>query len=153
MQIIELIGQYGGWSWIIAGLVLLALELILPGGVLVWLGAAAVVTGVVALLGLVPFSIQWVLFGVLSLAGVAGWLGLARRRKPTESDRPLLNKRAEQFIGQQAQLTEAISGGFGRARLGDSTWRVTGPDLPKGTSVRVTGAEGTVLRVEGDASA
>ena len=150
MQVIELIGQYGGWSWIIAGLILLALELIVPGGVLVWLGIAGVITGIVTLLNLAPFSIQWVLFGALSIAGVVLWLTVARRRKAYESDRPMLNKRAEQLIGQQAQLTEAISGGFGRARLGDSTWRVTGPDLPKGTSVRVTGAEGTVLKVEGE---
>ena len=150
MQVIEVIGQYGGWSWIVAGLILLALELIVPGGVLVWLGIAGVITGIVALLNLAPFSIQWVLFGALSIAGVVLWLTFARRRKAYESDRPMLNKRAEQLIGQQAQLTEAISGGFGRARLGDSTWRVSGPDLPKGTSVRVTGAEGTVLKVEGE---
>lgn len=148
MQIIDLIGQYGGWSWIIAGLILLALELILPGGVLVWLGAAAVVTGIVALFDLAPFSIQWVLFGALSLAGVAAWLGLARRRKPTESDRPLLNLRAAQLVGQTAELSEAINGGFGRARLSDTTWRVSGPELPRGARVRVTGYDGTVLRVE-----
>lgn len=148
MQIIEIIGQYGGWSWIVAGLILLALELILPGGVLVWLGSAAVVTGIVALLNLAPFSIQWVLFGLLSLAGVAAWLGLARRRKLDESDRPLLNLRAAQLVGQTVELTEAISGGYGRARHGDTTWRVSGPDLPKGLRVRVTGYDGTVLAVE-----
>lgn len=148
MQVIELIGQYGGWSWIVAGLVLLGFELIVPGGVLVWLGIAGIITGIVALLNLAPLSIQWVLFGALSIAGVVLWLTFARRRRLDETDRPLLNKRAEQVIGQQAQLTEAISGGFGRAKVGDSTWRVTGPDLPRGASVRVTGAEGTVLTVE-----
>lgn len=150
MQVLELIGQYGGWSWIIAGLILLALELIMPGGVLVWLGIAGVITGIVALLNLASFSIQWVLFGILSIAGVIGWLTIARRRKLDESDRPLLNARAQQVIGQTAQLTEAISEGFGRAKLGDTTWRVAGPDLPRGTSVRVIGAEGTVLKVERD---
>jgi hypothetical protein len=148
MQIIELIGQYGGWSWIVAGLILLALELVLPGGVLVWLGLAAVVTGIAALFQLAPFSIQWVLFGVLSIAGVSAWLGLARRRKLDQSDRPFLNRRAAQLVGQHAELTEAISGGFGRAKIGDSTWRVTGPDLPRGAHVQVTGFNGTTLTVE-----
>jgi hypothetical protein len=152
MQIIELISQYGGWSWIVAGLILLALELVMPGGVLVWLGAAAVVTGIVALFQLASLSMQWVLFGVLGIAGVAAWLGLVRRRKIDESDRPLLNLRAAQLVGRNAELTEAISSGFGRARIGDSTWRVSGPDLPKGTRVRVTGYEGTVLTVEAEAS-
>ena len=150
MQIVALISQYGGWSWIAAGLVLLALELIMPGGVLVWLGAAAVVTGLIALLNLAPLSIQWVLFGALSIAGVALWLVVARRRKLDVTDRPLLNRRAAQWVGQHAELTEAISQGFGRARLGDTTWRVAGPDLPKGSRVRITGFEGTVLTVEAD---
>ena len=154
MQIIALIGQYGGWSWIIAGLILLALELVMPGGVLVWLGLAAIVTGIAALFQFAPFSIQWVLFGVLSIAGVSAWLGLARRRKLDQSDRPLLNKRAEQLVGQHTELTQAISGGFGRAKFGDTTWRVTGPDLPKGARVRVTGFEGTTLTIveNGEAS-
>lgn len=151
MQIVELISEYGGWSWIVAGLVLLALELIMPGGVLVWLGAAAVVTGIVALLQLAPFAIQWVLFGVLSLAGVVGWLMLMRGRKGPDSDRPLLNLRAAHHVGRTAELTEAIVDGFGRAKLGDSTWRVSGPDLPRGARVRVTGYEGTVLQVEAEA--
>lgn len=148
MQIIEIISEYGGWSWIVAGLVLLALELFLPGGVLVWLGAAAVVTGVVALLNLAPFSIQWVLFGLLSLAGVAAWLGLARRRKLADSDRPLLNLRAAQLVGQTVEITEAINGGYGRARHGDTTWRVSGKDTPKGRRVTVTGYDGAVLAVD-----
>ena len=151
MQIIELISQYGGWSWIVVGLILLALELIMPGGVLVWLGAAAVVTGIVALMQIAPFAMQWVLFGVLSLAGVVGWLTYMRGRKETESDRPLLNRRAAQLVGRHAELTEAIVDGFGRARLGDSTWRVSGPDLPRGARVRVTGYDGTVLTVETEA--
>ncbi len=151
MQIIAFISEYGGWSWIVAGLVLLALELVVPGGVLVWLGTAAVITGVVALLQLASLSIQWVLFGVLGIAGVAAWLGLARKRKLDESDRPLLNLRAAQLVGQTAELTEAISSGFGRAKFRDSTWRVSGPDLPKGTRVRVVGYSGTVLTVEAKA--
>lgn len=150
MQLLELIGQYGGWSWIAAGLILLALELIVPGGVLVWLGAAAVVTGVIALFNLAPLSIQWVLFGALSIAGVAAWLGLNRRRKLDESDQPFLNRRAAKLVGEHAELVEAISDGFGRARFGDGTWRVTGPELPRGTRVRITGYDGTVLTVEAD---
>jgi membrane protein implicated in regulation of membrane protease activity len=45
-------------------------------------------------------------------------------------------------------LLEPISGGYGRARVGDSVWKVSGPELPAGTRVRVTGADGTVLTVE-----
>ena len=32
-------------------------------------------------------------------------------------------------------------------KIGDSIWRVEGPELPKGTRVRVLGVDGTLLKV------
>ena len=49
-----------------------------------------------------------------------------------ESDQPLLNRRGEQLIGRIATLTEPIKDGRGRVRIGDTMWRVSGPDLPAG---------------------
>ncbi len=37
--------------------------------------------------------------------------------------------------------------GHGRIGLADGSWAVTGPDLPAGATVEITGVEGTVLRV------
>jgi hypothetical protein len=47
-------------------------------------------------------------------------------------------------VGQRGALLLPIVNGRGRIRLGDSSWSVTGPDLPAGMSVEVTGIEGTV---------
>ncbi|HEY0917405.1 MAG TPA: NfeD family protein [Solimonas sp.] len=33
-------------------------------------------------------------------------------------------------------------------RVDDSQWRITGPDVPAGTQVRVTRADGATLHVE-----
>jgi membrane protein implicated in regulation of membrane protease activity len=33
-------------------------------------------------------------------------------------------------------------------RIADTTWQVTGPDLPAGSAVRVVGSDGIVLSVE-----
>lgn len=38
--------------------------------------------------------------------------------------------------------------GRGKIKAGDSLWLVSGPDLPAGSQVRVTGQDGVVLRVE-----
>jgi membrane protein implicated in regulation of membrane protease activity len=35
----------------------------------------------------------------------------------------------------------------GKARLGDGVWKVSGPELPAGTRVRVVGVDGVVLKV------
>lgn len=150
MGLIDLIAEYGGWSWIVFGLVLLALELAIPGVFLVWLGAAAVITGLAAIVSGIDWPLQWGLFGVLSLVLVGSWLGYQRRRygKNPPSEDPLLNRRTARYLGREVVLVEPISDGFGRVQIEDSLWRVSGPDLPQGTHVRVVGAQGAVLVVE-----
>lgn len=147
MALLELIAGYGGWSWIVAGLVLLALELVVPGGFLLWLGIAGIVTGLAALLQPIGWPLQFLIFGGLSLVLIVGWLRYSKGRGP-DSDRPLLNRRAERLVGQVSTLDEPITDGSGRLQLGDTIWRISGPDLPAGQRVRVVGAEGAVLRVE-----
>lgn len=146
MQVLEFIAQNGAWSWVVAGLVLLALELVAPGGVLIWLGAAALVTGGMALLVNVYWPLQFVVFGVLALAAI--WLWLRTRKQEEPTDRPFLNRRAERIIGHEAVLDEPIRDGEGRVAIGDTTWRVTGPDLAAGSRIRVVDADGPVLKVE-----
>lgn len=147
MQIIAFLAENAPWSWIVAGLVLLALELVVPGGFLLWMGIAGVVTGILVLIQPLAWPVQWLIFGVLSLVTITLWVRLTRNRGD-RTDRPLLNRRAEQFIGQEAVLERPIEGGFGRLALGDTTWRIAGPDLPAGQRVRIVGADGAVLRVE-----
>ena len=69
------------------------------------------------------------------------------RWNPLESDRPLLNERAVQQIGQCYDLVDPIVNGRGSVKIGNSIWRVEGQELPKGTRVRVLGADGTLLKV------
>ena len=147
MVLLDLFVQYGPWAWFVLGLVLLALELVVPGGWFLWLGAAGVLTGIAAFIPGVGWPFQVTIFGVLALVIVIGWTMISRTRKPT-SDRPLLNQRAETFIGHEGVIEEPITQGFGRLRLADSVWRIAGPDLAVGARVRVIGADGNVLKVE-----
>jgi hypothetical protein len=147
MVLLNVFVQYGPWAWFVAGLVLLALELVVPGGWFLWLGAGGIITGLTAFIPGVTTPWQVTIFGVLALVIVIGWTAISRTRKPT-SDRPLLNKRAETFVGHEGQIDEPIVDGFGRMRLGDSVWRIAGPDLAAGRRVRVIGADGNILKVE-----
>ena len=148
MQVLDFIATHGAWSWIVAGLILLGLELVVPGGVLVWLGAAALVTGLSALFVNIFWPLQFVIFGVLALVSI--WLWLRFRGPGVASDRPFLNQRAHRFIGQEAVLDEPIRDGFGRLSLDDTVWRVQGPDLAAGSKVRIVEAHGALLK--GDAA-
>lgn len=146
MQVIDFIAGHGAWSWVAAGLILLGLELVLPGGVLVWLGGAALVTGLASLLLPIYWPLQFVIFGVLSLLSI--WLWLRIRGPGVVSDRPFLNNRARRFVGREVVLDEPISNGAGRVTLDDTTWRVEGPDLAAGARVRIVDAKAAVLKVE-----
>jgi len=147
MVLLDLFVQYGPWAWFVLGLVLLAFELVLPGGWFLWLGAGGLLTGVLAFIPGLTWPWQVTIFGVLALAVVVGWTMFTRNRQP-KSDRPLLNRRAEAFVGHEAVLDEPISNGVGRMKLGDSVWRIAGPDLAVGARVRVVGADGPMLKVE-----
>jgi membrane protein implicated in regulation of membrane protease activity len=66
----------------------------------------------------------------------------------SRSDQPQLNRRAAQLIGRVLVVAEAIEGGRGKVRVGDTLWPVEGPDAPAGAEVRVTSAGATLLQVE-----
>ena len=66
----------------------------------------------------------------------------------SRSDQPNLNGPAAQLVGRVLILAEAIEGGRGKVRVGDTLWPVEGPDAPAGAEVKVTAAKGTVLVVE-----
>ena len=119
----------------------------MPGGIFLWLGISGVVTGLVALLWPMGIAIEVLVFGVLALVTIGIWLFYWRGR-PVQSDRPLLNERAARLIGQEMLLNEPIRDGWGRVPIGDTHWRVSGPDLAAGVKVRVIGHDGAVLKVE-----
>lgn len=148
MDLIEFVADYGSWAWIIGGLVMLAIELVVSGGVFIWLGGAAIVTGLITLVLAIGWPLQWALFGFIAILGIFIWLRYWRPRQHAETDSPFLNQRAARFVGHETVLNEPIANGDGRINLEDSVWRVVGPDLPAGARVRVSGYEGAVLTVE-----
>lgn len=135
------------WHWLALGGVLIIIEAFAPGFLFVWLGFAALAVGLALLvwpsLGL---SLQLLLFAVLSVASMFAWRYWQGSRAPT-SDHPHLNRRGAQYVGRRAVLADPIVNGRGRARLGDTSWQVTGPDLPAGRVVEVVGLDGTILEV------
>ena len=138
--------QLGNWNWFIVGGLLLALEVLVPGTFMLWLGLAAIATGVIGLIITMGWQAQVVVFAILSVISVL----LGRRFYPTvvtETDKPFLNRRADAFVGRVFTLDEPIVGGSGRVRIDDTTWRVTGPDCAAGSKVRVEKADGATLVV------
>jgi inner membrane protein len=135
------------WHWWIAAAALAAIETFMPGAVAIWFAVAAFVTGSLLLVVPIPWQLQLVLFGALGVLAIFLW----RRYRPEHNettDQPALNQRGVKYIGQVFQLFEPVKDGTGKIRVGDGVWLVRGEDTPVGASVRVTGVEGAVLKVE-----
>lgn len=153
-MISQMFAELGPWNWMILGAVLLSLEIVVPGVYLLWLGIAAILTGSLSLqlwdAGFWVWQVQVLVFLALSILSAL----IGRRFFPNtgteDTDQPLLNQRDRQLVGRTATLAEPIAEGMGRIRLGDTLWRVTGPDLPAGTRVRVVAAEDGYLKVEAE---
>jgi membrane protein implicated in regulation of membrane protease activity len=136
----------GDWNWLIAGVVLLGLEVFVPGNVFVWFGVAAIITGAVAWLAALGWQIDLIVFVVLSVVLVlVGRRLFGRGNDPGEQ--PFLNDRTHRIVGSVYVLGEPIIDGKGRVKIDDTRWRITGPDMPSGSRVRVIGADGPVLTV------
>jgi len=134
------------WWWLTAAALLAIFEIFAPGVFLIWMAAAAAITGVTVAMLPISLPAQLALFGLLAISAVYG----GRRhyaRNPVASDDPLLNDRTARLIGETLTVVEAIEGGEGRVRVGDGVWAARGADAPVGARVVVTGAQGICLRV------
>jgi hypothetical protein len=135
------------WAWLIGGVILLIAEVIAPGFFLVFIGAAAMATGLFALLfglGTVP---QLALFAVYALLAVAAGRRFYANR-PSDSADPLLNDRARRLVGKVVTVVTAVDEHSGRVRVGDSEWSARGGPAAVGERVQITGVDGNCLKVE-----
>jgi inner membrane protein len=134
------------WAWLILGALLITAELLAPGFFLMWIGGAAIIVGIATLILPIGSEVQLILFAVIALATVYA----ARRWFVTNaivSDDPELNNRGARLTGEVVTVVEAIEGGRGRVKVGDSVWSARGEDAPVGAKLRVTGIDGSVLTV------
>lgn len=136
------------WDWLAFGTVLLILEVFGAGGYLLWIGLAAAAVGLLTyLLPDLPWAWQFFAFALLSLLTAVFWWR-RQRSAAKPSDVPGLNRRGSEFLGRTFVLHEAIVGGRGKIKAGDTLWLVSGPELPAGREVRVIGQDGVLLKVE-----
>ncbi len=141
---------FGPWTWFIIGVVLLLFELVAAGVFFIWLGAAAIVTGLIDLIIPMNWQIELAVFAGLAVVFVVIGRPIVMKRINLETDQPNLNKRNQNFIGRRYQLSEPVTGGRGTLKINDTLWRIRGEDSPQGTWVKITAVDGMELVVEAD---
>ena len=128
---------------------LLGAEIFIPGVFLLWVGLAAIGTGLALFAASPPFWLTVTIFILL----LAGGIALALRLRKAEHPRPRVNTPDAGLVGRFGVLVEPGAAGP-RVRVGDSDWAARLPrdvaDSPAGTRVRVEGVDGTTLVVRPD---
>ena len=145
----EFISLLPVWQlWLVAALILFALEVITPGFILACFGVGALLAIIPALFG-GNWLIQAIFFGVGSL--LALWLlkplmaSLTKALRPMRASIPVLVSRAAN------QRAIRVGDGGGRIAVDGDSWRAISSvahDLPAGSEVRITGYTSLVLQVE-----
>lgn len=138
------------WHWMVLGMVLVALEMLVPTFFLIWFGLGALLVGVVALFAAPGFAIQVLLWAVASLAMMTIWL-----RYFKIPDRNRAGQAKEGVIGIAGLLTRPVTETghgeilFQRPVLGADRWPVVADaPIPAGAKVKVVDVLGQTLKVE-----
>ena len=136
-----------GWLWLMAGLALLAVEVVTPGGFYVlFFGVGALVVGLLVALGVGgPPWVQWLIFSGVSIASLL----LFRGRILARFDKEQPATPMDTFEGELAiPMDDLAPGAVGRAELRGTSWTVQNADdrpLAKGQRCRVVRVEGLTL--------
>lgn len=136
-----------GWMWAIGGLLLLIAEMVAPGFFLVFLGVAAIATGLFTLLfdlGLAPQLVLFVIYTALALLIGKRWYA-----EPDHADQSIgLNDPSVRMVGKSVTVVDPVDEHGGRVRVGDGEWSARGGPAAVGARVRVVAVEGNCLLVE-----
>ena len=138
------------WGWMVIGVLLLGAELFIIEAdfYLVFLGAAAILTGLLSFaVPTVPEWGQWLVFAALALLSMVFFRKRVYRQ--LRRDVPDL---ADDMLREQLQLPVGLPvDGTCRVELRGSTWtarNVGAAPIPPGVKVRIVGIDGITLRVE-----
>mgnify|MGYP000324321681 CR=1 FL=1 len=136
--------------WLAIGIVIMALEAIVPGFILFWFGVAGVVTGLVTWLGLVP-ALEWqiLIFFLFSAVLLILWFAFFARRFTHTSPRDVT------IIGYRGKVIRAVKPmQVGEVELYDSLnglkrWKaVADVPLEVDTEIEVIETSGIKLKVQ-----
>jgi membrane protein implicated in regulation of membrane protease activity len=131
------------WVWTLVGLVLLAVEIVTPGGFFViFFGLAALVVGALVGVGVAgPDWLQWLLFSVLAVGSL-----LLFRRRLVDRFRDDGGAQPTEVVGEVAVLLDDLPpGAVGKAELRGTAWSVR----HDGTATLARGQRCRVLRIDG----
>lgn len=135
--------------WFILGLVLLLLELIVPGFVIIFFGVGAWITALVCLISNPGFNLQSLIFALTSVAALLIFRKMIRNKFIYNKD----DRSAEvedEFTGKNAvTLEDLIPGKTGKVEFKGTLWKAESDSrIDAGQTVRIIEKKDLTLIVE-----
>lgn len=135
--------------WLLCGVIGLALELILPGLIVLFFGCGALLTGIATwIFPSLQIEGQLIVFVVSSVVLLLVFRKMLRNRffnKSKESDDEL----ADEYIGKTAVALTDFANGHGEVEFKGSKWEALSADeIRKGDTVVISSRESIKLTVE-----
>lgn len=138
-------------NWLIVGLVLSALELVVPGVYLIWFGFAGFAMSIIMCFTEMVVTTQLIWFALISAVfALIGWYAYRVIMKKTETPRKYrnLNNAAEQYVGLTVTVTQDIEDNQTKVKIGDTYWLAySEKNFKKGDTAKVTGVKDNLILV------
>ena len=137
------------WHWIVVGVVFIGLETVTMTFLMLGIGVAAVVTGLVAYLFDLSFSTELLLWAVLSILFVVGWWRFIKQRTVTQSGQPHYRLDTKGTVVSSIEPPKRGKVLFDIPVLGNREWPAFADDaLEKGAKVRIVDVSGQLIKVK-----
>jgi hypothetical protein len=137
------------WTWFVVGTLLLGIELFAVDAqfFLIFLGASAVIVGLIGMLGInLPEWLQWVLFAALSVVTIVSFRGQVYAKL---RGRPL--GKVDTDVHQRVRIPEELAPGKSmRVEYRGSGWTAVNighSAIPAGEDARIESVDGLTLNV------
>lgn len=139
-------------SWLIGGVALILAEIVVPGGVVVFLGLSAVIVAMLRAVGLLESLISaFTVWFVVSIALLIGLRGVVNRILPGETSFQSPNEDLA-ALGTVVEVVETVnkSDANGRIHYSGTSWPATSLSgtIPKGSMATMAFRENLVWFVE-----
>ena len=145
-DLLDFLVGLGPQHWLVFGLALLIAEMATGTTYILWPAVAALMTSLLALIGVDNGFIQIAIFAALTIVLTAFGHPIVKKWREQRSGRPL-NERAQHMVGTRGVLT-AFANGVGAMKINDSIWRAESEEtLQAGDQVEVASVHGATVKV------
>ena len=136
------------WHWIVAGLVLLIIEMNVGTFIFLGLGLAAVIVGVADLFMDLAFTTEIVLWTILSILALIAWKLWFKEQTISNIGQSNHSFDTQGTVTQEIPAHKRGKVLFDTPVLGNSSWHATAEEaIPKDTRVKITEVNGQIIEV------